>query len=207
MKYVLIALLGILLLTGCSVFGIRTTEEPAYRILVEDDEFQVREYADYIVAETVVLGDYKQGTSAGFRRLADYIFGNNRAKQDIKMTAPVLQEKESEKIAMTAPVLQEKSGDSWRMSFVMPVEYTLETLPQPLDTLIKIRTIKGKKVAVTLFSGLLSEHKIQENAKKLMAWVDAKGYQALSSPRSAGYDPPWTIPFLRRNEVHIDIAE
>jgi hypothetical protein len=148
MKNLLFALICVVFISGCSVFGIRTVEEPQYRVLVQEDDFEVRQYSDYIVAETVTSGDYDESTSWGFRRLADYIFGNNRVQKKIEMTAPVIQERESEKMAMTAPVLQEKSGDQWMMAFVMPAEYTLETLPQPVDTLIQIRKIQGKKVAV-----------------------------------------------------------
>jgi hypothetical protein len=91
------------------------------------------------------------------------------------------------------------------MSFVMPAEYTLKTLPEPVDTLITIRQVDGKKVATIQFSGYLSDENIKENSIKLQNWINTKGYQALSVPCSAGYDPPWTIPFLRRNEVQIDI--
>jgi DNA gyrase inhibitor GyrI len=87
----------------------------------------------------------------------------------------------------------------------MPAGFTLNTLPQPVDTLITIRQVRSKKVAVIRFSGFLAQENIEENAKNLPTWIDTKGYLALSSPRSAGYDPPWTIPFLRRNEVQIDI--
>jgi hypothetical protein len=125
------------------------------------------------------------------------------------MTAPVLQEvapsRKGEKIAMTAPVLQESSGDAWIMTFVMPAEYTLETLPEPVDPLVEIRTIAPKRVATVRFSGLMNKKKFDRNSAELSNWIERNGYAAVSAPRSAGYDPPWTLPPFRRNEIHIDI--
>jgi effector-binding domain-containing protein len=197
--------LTLFFLSGCSVFGIRTAEEARYTVLVQDGEIQIRQYERLIAAQTEVEGDYDQTTSKAFKRLAGYIFGNNKKKQEISMTSPVLQERENEKLSMTAPVLQEKSGEKWTMAFVMPSKYTLETLPEPADPEVNLIRIPGKKVAAMRYSGFLTERRISEKAQELTAWLEEKGLKALSSPRSAGYDPPWTIPFLRRNEVHIDI--
>jgi DNA gyrase inhibitor GyrI len=91
------------------------------------------------------------------------------------------------------------------MSFVMPPEYNLNNLPEPLDPLVNIKSIVSKKVAVIRYSGSLSEEMIKEKAHQLNAWLQQKSYKTLSTARSAAYDPPWTIPALRRNEVHIDI--
>lgn len=143
-----------------------------------------------IVAETVVEGRYSTTSGPAFSRLAGYIFGKNRGKQ---------------KIAMTAPVLQEKKGTAWSMMFVMPEGYTLETTPVPLDASVVVREVKGKKVAVIRYSGLHSESNLQSYAGKLTMWLEKKGYRILSPPRAASYDPPWSIPFFRRNEVHIDV--
>jgi len=192
-------------MASCSVFGIRTVEEAPYIVLVQDGNIQIRQYQDIVVAQTVVDASYEKSSSIAFNRLAGYIFGNNKTKQKIAMTAPVLQETDNVKLAMTAPVLQQKSGDKWIMSFVMPSSYTLDTLPEPVDPAIILKEFKAKKVAVISYTGHLSEAGIVENAKKLQAWLDENGYKAVSASRSAGYDPPWTIPFLRRNEVHIDI--
>ena len=107
---------------------------------------------------------------------------------------------------MTAPVLQERVGSEWWMAFVMPSSYTMDSLPAPLDPTIKTTEIPSRTVAVIRYSGILSQTAIDLHAFQLQAWIEANGYQALSAPRSAGYDPPWTLPFLRRNEVHIDIG-
>jgi hypothetical protein len=194
-----------LMLAGCSVLGKRTANEPQYKVLAEDGDIQIRQYGELIVAETVVEGTYGQTSGTAFSRLAGYIFGKNRAKQKIAMTAPVLQESVSEKIAMTAPVIQEKKGSAWVMAFVMPEGYTLETVPIPLDPAVKLRQVQGKKIGVIRYSGLHSENNLRNYAERLTMWLEKKGYRIVSGPRAASYDPPWTIPFLRRNEVHIDI--
>ena len=200
----LIGLLGILA-TGCTVFGIRTVEEAGYKVILKDGRFQIREYADALVAETVVDADYGKAGSVAFRRLAGYIFGDNKSTAKIPMTAPVIQEKASERIAMTAPVMQEKSGQGWRMTFVLPARYTLGTVPEPLDPKVVIGKETGRRVAVIRYSGWLSEASMETNAGKLKGWIEQKRYKATSPPRLAAYDPPWTAPFLRRNEVHIDV--
>lgn len=193
------------LFAGCSVLGKRTADEPPYTVIEKDGEREIRRYGDMIVAETVVEGRYSTTSGPAFSRLAGYIFGKNRGKQKIAMTAPVIQEPVSKKIPMTAPVLQEKKGTAWSMMFVMPEGYTLETTPEPLDAAVAVREVKGKKVAVIRYSGLHSESNLQSYAGKLTLWLENKGYRILSPPRAASYDPPWTIPFLRRNEVHIDV--
>ena len=194
-----------LMLAGCSVLGKRTASEPSYTVVEEDGDVEVRQYGEMIVAETVIEGVYGQTGAPGFSRLAGYIFGKNRSKEKLSMTAPVLQEPVSEKLSMTAPVLQEKRGSAWVMAFVMPEGSRLETLPVPLDTAVTLRSVKGKKVAVIRYSGLHSESNLRNYAVKLTEWLEKKGYCVCSQPRAASYDPPWTLPFLRRNEVHIDI--
>jgi hypothetical protein len=191
--------------TGCTVFGIRTVEEASHEVLLRDGRFQIRQYADAVVAETFVDAEYDEASSTAFRRLAGYIFGKNERKEKIDMTAPVVQEPTSETIAMTAPVIQEESDKGWRMAFVLPSKYTLETAPKPLDPNLTVRQEPGKKVAVVRYSWRLSEARMQDYAEKLRQWLEERNYEAVSQPRSAAYDPPWTIPFLRRNEVHIDV--
>ena len=191
--------------TGCTVFGIRTAEEARYTTLEKDGRFAVRQYADCVVAETFVDTGYREAGNAAFRRLAGYIFGKNQRREKIAMTAPVVQEPRSESIAMTAPVLQERSERGWRMAFVLPAEYTVETAPKPVDPKVVVRASEGRKVAVVRYTGWLSEARAQARAEELKHWLGERGYEAASQPRSAAYDPPWTIPFLRRNEIHIDI--
>ena len=208
MKKHLAAILGgitLALEAGCSTFGIRTVEQARYKVLSRDGKFEIRQYADALVAETVVNADYREAQNIAFRRLAGYIFGKNKRREQIPMTAPVIQERASERIAMTAPVLQEKSEHGWRMTFVLPARYTLQTLPEPLDPDVVIRQQSGRRIAVLRYSGSLSEAAMNARAQELARWLVQKGLKAVSEPRLAGYDPPWTLPFLRRNEIHVDI--
>jgi len=201
----LISVLTTVFLAGCSVFGIRSADEPNYQVLNDYGHIQIRRYPALIVAQTEVSADYKNSSSQGFQRLAGYIFGNNKKQQKITMTAPVIQKQQAETMAMTAPVIQQKSGSVWLMAFVLPSGYTVSTAPVPLDSAVLIKEIPDKKVAVIQYSGSLSEQSIEEKAEELKNWLTKQGYQVISPSRSAAYDPPWTLPFLRRNEVHIDI--
>ena len=198
-------MLASLFLAGCSMVGVRNSAEAAYTLILQDGDFEIRLYQPMLVAETVINADYTNSGSIGFNRLAGYIFGNNRQREKIAMTTPVYREPQGEKIAMTAPVLQQQVADEWLMTFVMPPEYNLNNLPEPLDPLVSIKSVAGKKVAVIRYSGSLSEEKINEKAHQLNEWLLKNSYKILSTARSAAYDPPWTIPTLRRNEVHIDI--
>jgi len=192
-------------LAGCSVLGIRSAEEPNYQVLNDFGHIQIRQYPALVIAQTEVNADYQNSSREAFQRLAGYIFGNNKKKQKIAMTAPVIQEQQAETMAMTAPVIQQKSGPAWLMAFVLPKGYSVSTAPVPLDPAVIIKEITNKQVAVIQYSGRLSELRIEEKSKELKNWLTKRGYQAISPSRSAAYDPPWTLPFLRRNEVHIDI--
>ncbi len=202
------------LVPGCSVFGVRDTPEPSYTVEkeVEQAQIEVREYAPMIVAVTRVdTKSYDRASSTGFRRLADYIFGKNARQENIGMTAPVFQgveKQEGENIGMTAPVFRQKDAKGrWVMSFVMPERYTMETLPRPMTEDIELEQIPARKVAVVRFNGSMSAEQFARKTKELEAWIVANGYVAVSAPRMAGYDPPLTIPFFRRNEVLIVVEE
>ncbi|MGL5088483.1 MAG: SOUL family heme-binding protein [Cetobacterium sp.] len=190
--------------TACSVVGYRTSEEASYTVISAQKNIEIRQLEPSIIAEVSIFGDYNAATNIGFKKLAKYIFGENNTKDKIAMTAPVVQEK-NEKIAMTSPVIQEKQGDNWIMQFSMPKKYTIETLPIPIDSDILIKQIPEKKVAVLIYSGLLTESKINLKTAELQTWLSQNNYKEISSPRSSGYDPPWTIPFFRKNEITIDI--
>jgi len=188
-----------------SVAGKRSSPEPEYRVAVQDGDMEIREYGTLLLASTVVPGGYGDASGVAFRRLAGFIFGRNTGQEKISMTAPVLQRQEGVNISMTAPVLQEKAGDAWRMSFIMPGMYTMETVPRPLDEGILLEELPPRRVAVLRYTGLHSVRNIEKRTKLLVAWLEKEGYRAVSEPRVASYDPPWTIPALRRNEIHIDI--
>ena len=202
-KFILV--LTSLFLAGCSVVGIRSASEPKYQILVDSDKIEIRQYPPMVVAQTVVNADYKDSSSQGFNRLAGYIFGNNKNEQKMSMTAPVFQEQEFAIMDMMVPVIQQKTQKVWLMAFVLPQNYTVSSAPTPLDSAVLIKDMPSKKVAVIKYSGSLSEQGIEEKSEELKHWLFKKGYKPISTSRSAAYDPPWTLPFLRRNEVHIDI--
>ncbi len=183
-------------------------EEPKFELLEQTESFELRQYYPLIVAEVLVEGDLDEASSKGFRLIADYIFGNNRANTGanakIAMTAPVMVEPMDNKIAMTTPVtLLPKSG-KWQVRFVMPSQYTLSTLPVPNNTQVKLREVPGRKVAVITFSGLASETKTAKKTEELLSWMVSKHLKPVGVPELARYNPPWTLPFLRRNEVMVE---
>ncbi len=197
---------------GCSVFGSRSEETPRYEVLLQDGNKEIRQYQGYIVAKTEVQGDYENAQGDAFRILADYIFGNNKSRSKIAMTAPVEQESvsksKSEKIAMTAPVEQSRSEKGWVMSFMMPSKFTAETLPEPNDPRVQFEKVEAKSVAVIRYSGSRAEKANQAKAEELRQWLESRRkYSIISSARSAGYDPPWTLPPFRRNEMMFDVKK
>jgi hypothetical protein len=205
-KLIIGTLMG-LLAAGCSLFGVGSEEQPNYKILAKEDNKEIRQYDSYIIAKTTISGSFKDAQSKGFRILAGYIFGKNKSQQKIAMTAPVVQKSESEKISMTAPVvISPNENKTWTMTFSMPSKFTLETLPVPTDERVKIEKVEGKLVAALTFSGFWSESINSNKGQELTHWMkDYKEYQLSSAPMFAGYNPPWTLPFLRRNEMLIEL--
>jgi effector-binding domain-containing protein len=203
-KYLMFVLLTVSFITGgekCAV----AIEEASFTVIEQNGDIELRQYAPHIVAETTVEGTFDQVGSEGFRRLAGYINGENRTKQSIAMTAPVSQETQSEKIAMTAPVGQEKSGDRWRITFVMPSKYALDTLPEPIDSRIETKWEPGRLMAAVRYSGTWSRKGYEENKERLLAWIEERGFEQTGDPVWARYDPPFMPWFLRRNEVLIPV--
>lgn len=193
---------------GCSVFGVRSEENPRYEVLMKDGNKEIRSYSSYIVAKTQVQGEFKEVQGEAFRILAGYIFGANDKKQKISMTAPVKQEPspESEKIAMTAPVTQAPTDGGWVMSFMMPSKYKMEDLPTPKDKRITLEEVPAKLFGVIEYSGTGSASTNSQMASELHEWlVTNNNYEIISKPSYAGYNPPWTIPFFRRNEMMYEL--
>ena len=186
-------------------------EEPNYKVLETSGSFELRTYDSMIVAETVVSGSMDEASSAGFRLIAGYIFGDNTSNtggsEKISMTAPVTMEPESEsrseKISMTAPVTMSANNGKWRVHFVMPSEHTLDTLPKPNNSAVTLREVPGQQVATVRFSGRASKEKTAEKTADLLAWLASKQITPTGKPELARYNPPWTLPFLRRNEVMV----
>lgn len=205
----MLAIVAVLIQSGCSVFGIRSTEEASYIVLDEQEEFQLREYAGLIIVETTVNAGFDKAGNEAFGRLFGYISGENRASQKIAMTAPVLANEDDstagEPIDMTAPVIAGAATNGWRYAFVLPSSYTMANAPMPTNPKVRLVEIQPKLVAVLRYSGTWNEDDFRDNSARLLSWISENQLESLSLPRVAGYDPPWTIPFLRRNEVMIDV--
>ena len=193
---------------------VMATEEPTFSIIEKSEPFELRAYAPQLIAEVKVEGDLDTASSQGFRLIAAFIFGQNQVSEKISMTVPVgIETAQSTKIAMTVPVGIEASKDSakginqWVFSFVMPSEYTMATLPKPLNPLVTIRELPAQKRAAITFSGFYNDAKVLEKTKALEEWVKSKQWQTIGSPQFARYNPPWSIPFMRRNEILITLRD
>jgi hypothetical protein len=206
----IIGLAGFALLGVSSLLVVKSAmaiEKAKYTVLEKEDGFEIRQYDPQIVAETFVEGDLENAGNEGFRRLYAYISGENTKKQSISMTAPVSQETGSKKIAMTAPVKQEKKDNRWRITFLMPAEYTLETLPEPNDTRVRLTEESGRLMVAVKYSGTWSEEGYEENRVLLEEYIQKRGLTKTGEPVWARYDPPFMPWFLRRNEVLIPIEK
>ena len=181
-------------------------EKPDYKVIQSEQNIEIRQYEPMIIAEVEVDGKREETIRDGFRILADYIFGNNTVQQVISMTAPV-QQKENQKIAMTAPVQQQSMGKSWRMSFVMPSKYRLDSLPVPNNNRVRLKEIMTKKFVVIEFSGTNSNENVTKHENQLMNYIEGNNLKITGSPKYAFYNAPWTLPFMRRNEVMIEINQ
>ena len=181
-------------------------EKPDYKVIQSEQNIEIRQYEPMIIAEVEVDGKREDAIGDGFRLLADYIFGNNTVQQVISMTAPV-QQKENQNIAMTAPVQQQSTGKSWRMSFVMPSKYSMDSLPVPNNNRVRLKEILTKKFVVIEFSGTNSNENVTKHENQLMNYIEANQINIIGSPKYAFYNAPWTLPFLRRNEVMIEIKQ
>ena len=163
-------------------------EEPVYQVekAWEAEQIEIRAYAPRIMAVTGINED----SDSGFRVLAGYIFGGNAEEQ---------------KIAMTAPVQQTMAGEK-EMAFMMPAEYALKDLPQPEDQRVSFREAPAYTAAVIQFSGWASAEKADENWQQLQRFLIAEGIDITGEPTLNQYNPPWTLPFMRRNEIIVPIA-
>lgn len=184
-----------------------TTETPEYAVVEQEGDFELRSYPELLYAEVVTQGDRGAAANAAFRPLARYIFARDRDGEDIAMTAPVTQTPAREKIAMTAPVTQEPADEGWRVRFIMPAGYTLDSLPDPANPNVRLGEIPPRRVAAVRFSGSWSDEKFQAQAERLSAWIAQKGWRAAGEPTYAYYNDPFTPGPLRRNEVMIVIAQ
>lgn len=199
------------------------TEEPKFKQLAQEGKFEVREYNAVVVAETVVQGDMDTASRDGFKLIANYIFGENHkgeglgqgASEKIAMTAPVIAEPETgpHTISMTAPLTTEAVGITqtmtfakcWRIQFFMPGQYTVASLPKPNNEAVVLREIPSSRYAVVRFSGMASTSRIEAKTAELLHWMSVNRLIPAGAPKLARYDPPWTLPVLRRNEIQVQI--
>ncbi len=182
-------------------------EEACYTVEKTDGDFQMRRYTPQVVAETVVDGTLEEAGNKAFRPLFNYISGANRSKGQIAMTAPVAQQRGGDKIAMTAPVGQASLSNQWAVTFMMPTNYTLETLPEPTDAKVRLRVIPARRMAAVRYSGTWSRQRYERNLARLREWIKGQGLAAAGEPIWARYNPPFTPWFLRRNEILMPVEE
>ncbi len=197
-----------------------STEEPKFTLAAKDGAFELRDYAQTIVAEVTVTGDQQEAGRKGFRLLAGYIFGGNRSRAKIAMTVPVSKSLSrslaktdpqtgpigGQKIAMTAPVTQTAGSGEWQVRFTMPGHYALSDLPVPNDPAVTIKAQPAARQAVLRFSGLAGEARVADATTRLLGILRARGLVPLGPLSVARYNPPWTPWFLRRNEVMVPVA-
>lgn len=186
-KFFLIILIFVGLFSGVLMSNV---EKPNYESLSIDNNIELRQYDVIYIAEVFIESERTDAIKAGFKILANYIFGGNS---------------ENLKIAMTAPVKQQRVDNGWKISFVMPVEYSLRTLPIPNDKIVKIKKITRKKYAVITFSGLNSDLNINFHKNLLKRYLKKNTIPTHNAPIYAFYNPPWTLPMFRRNEIMIEI--
>jgi hypothetical protein len=188
--------------------------EPVYEVVRRAPDFEVRRYAPYVVAEVVVEAPFSEAGSLGFRPLVRYIGGQNRLSagggQELPMTAPVLQEPErSQVLPMTAPVLQgEASGAAGRhaVQFVMPPGMDLARLPRPADARVTLREVPGRDVAVLRYSGWWTEGAFRTQERRLREALRTAGLESAGQATWARYNQPFSLWFMRRNEVWLPLA-
>ncbi len=205
LRFITITLLVFVGLTGWDQ-AMSKTPEPAYQVLQAQEPIEIRAYEPMIIAEVNVTGKRQEAIQTGFRLLSDYIFGNNLPRQKLTMAAPVTQQS-GEEIAMIAPVTQQADKNNWKVHFVMPAGYTLDTLPTPKNPQVKLIAIPATKMAVIRFSGLGTDNSIQKNLTRLQTYLEQQHLKTTGEPILAFYNPPWILPFLRHNEIMLKLAE
>jgi len=182
-------------------------EEPGYRVITQSGPVEYRRYQAYLVAETLVAdrADFDSAGNEGFRRLFKYIAGGNTSQSRISMTAPVTQAARPEKIAMTVPVQQQAAAAGWRIAFMLPAQYTIETAPKPSDPRVQLTAVPARLVAVLRYSGRWTESNYLQHRDELLRGLTQAGIESSGESWLARYNAPFSLPFLRRNEVLIEV--
>lgn len=201
-----------------------TTEQPKFELLVQEGNCEIREYSAVTIAETVVQGNMDTASREGFKLIANYIFGGNHkseifdkdTSEKIAMTSPVIVQPNpgAEMIIMTAPISTEADdisrsmefAESWRIHFYMPSQYTMANLPTPNNEAVSLRELPATRYALVSFSGFTTQSKIKKKTEELLHWIRSKNLMPVGIPRLARYDPPWTMPGSRRNEIQVEVT-
>jgi effector-binding domain-containing protein len=205
MKYLFLASF---IITNIFFNSAMATEEPDFKLISEEGDFQIREYEPKIIAQVEVEGNFDEASSKGFKLLADYIFGNNLLdgeSKKISMTTPVEMTPLAENLIMTSSIMDDQVNNKWSINFVMPQEYSLDTLPKPNNSQIDIIEVPSEKYAVIIFSGLVRESSYTDKAKLLSNYFKQNNFEKRGAIKIARYNPPWTLPFFRRNELMVKI--
>jgi hypothetical protein len=197
-----LSLLAIWIMSG--YLPTRNISMPTYRVVTTRNGYEIRRYDPYIIAET---SSETEPGSSGFNELFHYISGNNTGRSKLSMTAPVLKSSagDGQKLAMTAPVLRKNAEGRGTISFIMPHSSRLEELPEPKSQKITLREIPGHQVAVVRFSGVADAGTVKKKTERLLRILRQDGINIRSTPTIALYNPPWTPPFMRRNEIMVEI--
>ena len=204
MKRFTITLLTVLL--TLTVESVMAAEEAKYSVSIKQDNLEVREYEPSIVAEVIVIDDFEDASGAAFRKLFNYISGDNTKRSKIAMTSPVSQKAEPEKIAMTSPVGQRKAEQGWAVSFMMPASYTMDTIPVPDNPEVVLREVPAYRAAAIRYSGRWTEKSYKKHLALLQEWIASENFEVVGEPVWARYNAPFTPWFARRNEILIPIS-
>jgi hypothetical protein len=209
MKRSFVSLVGAALLAGCSVVGIRSGYEGPSFTVVEtlDENVEVRRYAPRLVAQTTVATPGADGRNEAFRHLFDYISGANEPASKVAMTVPVEVTEPGERIEMTTPVESARlDGDSVTMRFFLPASYSRSTAPTPTDPMVTLIELPQTTVAVLRFSGSRDERAVDTKVSELRRILAGSQWRPAGADSALFYDPPWTLPLFRRNEVLVPVA-
>jgi len=181
-----------------------TTDNPEYKVSLSEGDIEVRDYPIVAVAEVIVSGDRKSAGNAGFRLLASYIFGGNAGRRRLSMTAPVVVSPNDGQ-DVTGPASGNTKMNSWLVRFIMPAGQLLDKLPKPDNSQVHLRNAPASRVATLRFSGFTSESTINRKTEELQTFLAAHHLRAAGHSYLARYNPPWTLWFMRRNEVMIPV--
>lgn len=167
--------------------------QPAYQVIKQDQSIEIREYPPLVVAEVSIQGERYAAIQAGFRKLADFIFGNNNRHEKIAMTAPVLQQPDA-------------AQHNWIIRFIMPTHFKLNSLPTPGNPDVKFIEVPARRYAVIVFRGWNSDGNLEEHLQLLVNYCRQHHINTTGNPLYAFYNPPWILPFLRRNEILLELS-